>query len=68
VIIEQNERTLVVQTAQEPLTIDRKEIEEMKPTANSLMPDALLQNLNGEQVRDLLGYLMSPDQVPLPAN
>jgi putative membrane-bound dehydrogenase-like protein len=65
VISEQNERTVTLQMAQEQVTIDRNEIEELKQTPNSLMPDALLQNLSKEQVRDLMGYLMSPDQVAL---
>lgn len=65
-IIEQNERTLTLQTAQEPVTIDRKQIDEMKQTNLSVMPDGLLQNLTTEQIRDLVGYLMSTEQVPLP--
>jgi putative membrane-bound dehydrogenase-like protein len=65
VISQQNERTLTLQTAQEQVTLDRKEIEELKRTTNSLMPDALLQNFSSEQVRDLMGYLMSTEQVAL---
>jgi hypothetical protein len=33
----------------------------------SLMPDGLLSKLSDDDVRDLVGYLMSPEQVPLPA-
>jgi hypothetical protein len=33
----------------------------------SLMPDGLLSKLSDDDVRDLVGYLTSPDQVPLPA-
>ena len=65
VISEQNERTLTLQTALEPVTLDRKQIEEMKQTNLSVMPDGLLQNMTAEQIRDLVGYLMSTDQVPL---
>jgi putative heme-binding domain-containing protein len=66
VVSEQNERTLTLQTPQEPVTIDRTEIEESKQSTSSLMPDGQLQNLSAEQIRDLVGYLMSSDQVPLP--
>lgn len=66
VISEQNERTVTLQTEKEPVTLDRKEIEELKPTTLSVMPDGMLQNLTKEQIRDLMGYLMSTDQVPLP--
>ncbi|WP_437187568.1 PVC-type heme-binding CxxCH protein [Planctomicrobium sp. SH668] len=67
VISEQNDRTITLQSAQEAITIDRREIEEMKATTVSLMPDGLLQNLSEEQIRDLIAYLMGSEQVPLPA-
>ncbi len=66
VVSEQNERTLTLQTAQEPVTIDRQQIDETKQTNLSVMPDGLLQNLTPEQIRDLMGYLMSTEQVALP--
>ncbi|MFO0944834.1 MAG: PVC-type heme-binding CxxCH protein [Planctomycetota bacterium] len=63
VIVQQNDRTLTLQTAQEVLTLDRANIEEVRPTTNSLMPDGLLQTLSPDQVRDLFGYLMGTEQV-----
>jgi putative heme-binding domain-containing protein len=66
VISEQNDRTITLQTDREPVTIDREEIEQLKPTTNSLMPDGLLTTFTAEQVRDLFGYLMSTEQVALP--
>ncbi len=66
VVSEQNERTITLQLAQAPITIDRKEIEESKQTTSSLMPDGQMQTLTKEQIRDLMAYLMSTDQVPLP--
>ncbi len=66
VVSEQNERTLTLQTPLEPITLDRTEIEDSKQSTNSLMPDGQLQNLTPDQIRDLVGYLMSSDQVPLP--
>jgi hypothetical protein len=30
------------------------------------MPDGLLEKLSQKQLRDLFGYLMHPQQVPLP--
>lgn len=65
-VSDQSERTLTLQTAQETVTLDRKQIEEIKQTNLSIMPDGLLQNLTAEQVRDLFGYLMSTEQAPLP--
>jgi len=31
-----------------------------------MMPDKLLNVLNDQQIQDLIAYLMSPAQVPLP--
>ena len=42
------------------------EIEGRKLSAVSMMPDGLLQTLSNDQVRQLLAYLMGPDQTPLP--
>jgi putative membrane-bound dehydrogenase-like protein len=66
VVLEQTDRTLAVQTPTERLTLDRNEIEEVRPTRASLMPDALLDNLTDAQRRDLTAYLMSAEQAPLP--
>jgi len=67
VTVEQTEKTLTVQTQTDRVTIQRADIEEQKVSTVSLMPDGLFQNLTEGQVRDLIGYLMSPDQVPLPS-
>jgi putative heme-binding domain-containing protein len=63
----QTGRTLAVQTQTEGVTVERSEVDTVRPTALSLMPDALLGALRDEQVRDLICYLMSRAQVPLPA-
>jgi putative membrane-bound dehydrogenase-like protein len=62
----QTGRTLAVQTQTERLTVERSEVDTVRPTPQSLMPDGLLGDLRDEQVRDLIAYLMSPRQVPLP--
>ena len=46
--------------------VDRAEIEGIEYPGRSLMPDGLLDVLTGADVRDLIAYLMSPGQVPLP--
>jgi putative heme-binding domain-containing protein len=66
-IVEKADRTLTFQTQSERVVVERSEIEELRPTALSLMPDGLLQTLGDDQIRDLVGYLMSTEQVPLPA-
>ncbi len=66
VVGEQTGRTLAVQTQTERVTLERSEVEEVRPTPLSLMPDGLFNNLRDEQVRDLIAYLMARQQVPLP--
>lgn len=62
-IAESNDRTFVVQTQENDLPIDRREVEEIHTTTKSIMPDGLLQNLSPDDVRDLVAYLMSDEQV-----
>jgi len=48
------------------MVILRSEIDSMRETTLSLMPEGLLQSLKDDQARDLIAYLMAPKQVPLP--
>lgn len=57
--------TLTVQTPTERLVVSRADVEEIRATELSLMPEGLLDVLSEKEVRDLVGYLMSPAQVPL---
>ncbi len=66
IVATRNDKTLTLQTAKERMTIELSDIEEVKPSTVSLMPDGQLQTLTPEKVRDLVGYLMHPVQVPLP--
>jgi putative membrane-bound dehydrogenase-like protein len=56
---------LTVITANETLTIPRSDIESIKPSDVSMMPDDLLKPLITEEVRSLIAYLQSPAQVPM---
>jgi putative membrane-bound dehydrogenase-like protein len=58
--------TLTLQTATERLVLNRGDVEEVRPSELSLMPEGQLDVLAPDQVRDLVAYLMSPQQVPLP--
>jgi len=66
-VIGKSDRTLTLKTMTEKLTLDRAEITGIQELPQSLMPEGLLQSLGEDKVRDLLGYLMHPNQVPLPA-
>jgi putative heme-binding domain-containing protein len=66
IVIDQPGQTLSVQTPTERLIVNRSDIEQIRKSDLSLMPDGLIDVLPEREVRDLLAYLMSPQQVSLP--
>jgi putative membrane-bound dehydrogenase-like protein len=66
VIVDRTEKTLTIQTPTDQVNLAIDEITEQTLSQQSLMPDGLLQNTSPDQVRDLLAYLMSADQVDFP--
>ena len=60
-----DERTLTLRTPAGDVVLDREEIDEVVTQNQSVMPEGLWNDLSDEQVRDLVGYLASPAQVPL---
>ncbi len=65
-VVDESDRTLTLQTATEKLTIDRDTVVGRKVTDKSPMPDGILGVLSDNEIRDLIGYLRHPSQVPLP--
>ncbi|MFT3882578.1 MAG: c-type cytochrome [Gemmatales bacterium] len=55
--------SLTIQTATEKLVISKADIESQQQTNKSLMPEGLLDQLTINEIRDLIGYLCSPQQV-----
>jgi len=55
--------SLTIQTATEKLVINKADIESQQQTEKSLMPEGLLDQLSINEIRDLIGYLSSPQQV-----
>jgi putative heme-binding domain-containing protein len=66
IIKQEDDRTLTVQTQNDAVVIPKNEIESRNQSSLSLMPDGLLDKMTNEELRDLLAYLASPRQVPLP--
>jgi putative membrane-bound dehydrogenase-like protein len=66
VVPEEGERTVTLQTPTERIVLDRADIEEMRATSASMMPEGLLEALSPEERRDLVAYLAAPAQVALP--
>ncbi len=52
-------QAVTVRTVNEEVVIPVKDIDERKPTNNSVMPEGLFDALKPEEVRDLVKYLMS---------
>jgi putative membrane-bound dehydrogenase-like protein len=67
IIREQTPAALVVQTANDRIVLAREDLDAIKPSEISMMPEGLLEPLSPREVRDLFGYLASAGQVPLPA-
>jgi putative heme-binding domain-containing protein len=66
IILAQNAQSVTLQTVSEKVSLPRSEIESTRQSQLSMMPEGLLQALTDEQVANLIAYLMSPGQVPLP--
>ncbi|MEZ6068251.1 MAG: c-type cytochrome [Planctomycetaceae bacterium] len=65
-IKEENETGLVLQTATEVVVIDKADVDTRKLSEQSLMPEGQLKEMSAEDVRDLIAYLGTARQVPLP--
>ena len=58
-------QVIVVQTAKEAIRLQKEDVDQVKASSLSLMPDNLLKELNDQQILDLIRYLASPRQVAL---
>ncbi len=56
---------LTLQTANEIVVIPRGEIDQRRPSEQSMMPEDLWTPLSEHEVRSLVAYLASPGQVPM---
>ncbi|MCI0743094.1 MAG: c-type cytochrome, partial [Gemmataceae bacterium] len=66
IIKEETDRALTVQTQNELIVLPKDEVESRTLSNVSMMPEGQLDPLTIEEVRDLVGYLKSPEQVPIP--
>ncbi|MFN7140210.1 MAG: c-type cytochrome, partial [Limisphaerales bacterium] len=66
VISAQTDRTVTIQSFTESTTHERSEITSIQISDTSLMPEGILESLDDTQTADLIAYLMSNEQVPLP--
>lgn len=64
VLRDRNGRTLTVQSQTEEVTVEEADITSLEQPEQSMMPEGLLEGLAPERARDLMAYLMHPQQVP----
>jgi putative heme-binding domain-containing protein len=65
-IAAKTDRTITLKTMTETTTVERAEIQSLRESDLSLMPEGLLDSFSPEQARNLVAYLMHKTQVPLP--
>ena len=66
IIREQTDASLVIQTANERVVVPREDVEAIKSSHTSMMPEGLLDPLSPGEIRDLFAYLASSKQVSAP--
>ena len=60
IVVEQDKNVVVLRGGDgKELTLARDEIDAIKPSPTSIMPEGLLKGLSDQQVRDLFAYLRS---------
>jgi putative heme-binding domain-containing protein len=65
-IISENERQITMRViGQDELVLNKSDIQSQETSANSMMPEGLLQTMTDQQVLDLIGYLKNPKDVSL---
>lgn len=66
IILNEDEQTLRIQTQNDVVLLPLADIDIREKSKISLMPEGILDKLRPEEIRDLVSYLASPQQVPLP--
>ncbi|MCZ2340238.1 MAG: hypothetical protein LC104_00400 [Bacteroidales bacterium] len=66
VVVSETDAVVTVQTDKERIAIPKSDIDSRKKSQLSLMPEGQLQQMKPDDIRNLIAYLMSSNQVPLP--
>ncbi len=67
IIRQETDKAITVQTQNERIVLPREDIASRKQAPLSMMPEGQLNAMSMTEARDLIGYLASPMQAPLPA-
>jgi putative heme-binding domain-containing protein len=66
IITAQDGNALTIVTANDTILLPRAEVQAIQKSSLSMMPEGLAQALSETELRDLIAYLRSPAQVPMP--
>jgi putative heme-binding domain-containing protein len=64
-ITKETDSALTLKTINDLVVVPKDEIDQRKLSELSLMPNGLLEQMQPEEIRDIIGYLASPTQAPL---
>ena len=65
IVLKETAAAVSVRTVNDTLTLSAADIESRKETTQSIMPEGLFDALKPDEVRDLVAYLGTPQQIPL---
>jgi putative heme-binding domain-containing protein len=65
IVQRQDDNSITIATANETVTVPRREVEDMNRSELSMMPEGLLAPLTDQEFRDLIYYLGRPGQAPM---
>ena len=64
-MVKHTEQFVLLRTQEATVRLDMKNIDEIATSDVSMMPEGILRQLENDEIRDLLVYLASEEQVPL---
>ncbi|HEY1173743.1 MAG TPA: family 16 glycoside hydrolase [Verrucomicrobiae bacterium] len=65
IIKQQTEQVITIASANETLSLPRKDVAAIRPSELSMMPEGLVEQLTEKEVGDLIAYLATKGQVPM---
>ncbi|MBB75606.1 MAG: dehydrogenase [Planctomycetaceae bacterium] len=65
-LIYQDDRSVVLRTQQTQVRLQMRDVDELITSNKSMMPEGMLSGYSDSQIRDLVRYLVSPQQVARP--
>lgn len=66
IVLRETKDVITVRTTNDTVILPTADIAARKPTNVSIMPDGLFDRMKPDEVRDLIAYLRSKEQVPIP--